>query len=82
MIVKIQDSAIKDLKKIDKTTALLIAEQIKRLELFPNIPNIKKLKSFYPPFRYRIGDYRILFDVEDDTIIVVNVKHRKDAYNP
>ena len=43
MIVKIQDSAIKDLKKIDKTTALLIAEQIKRLELFPNIPNIKKL---------------------------------------
>jgi len=30
--------------------------------------------------RYRIGNYRVLFDIENDTIIVVNIKHRKEAY--
>jgi mRNA-degrading endonuclease RelE of RelBE toxin-antitoxin system len=30
--------------------------------------------------RYRIGDYRVLFEIVDDTIVVVNIKHRKDAY--
>ena len=31
-------------------------------------------------WRFRIGDYRILFDIEDDKIIVLKVGHRKDIY--
>lgn len=31
-------------------------------------------------WRFRIGDYRIIFDVEDDTIIILKVGHRKDIY--
>ncbi len=80
MILKIQESAKKDLKKIDKKIALKILKQIQKLENYPNIPNIKRLKEHYPPFRYRIGNYRVLFDIDDDVLIVVHVKHRKDAY--
>jgi len=29
---------------------------------------------------YRVGDYRVLFEVEEETIIVVHIKHRKEAY--
>jgi len=68
MIVSIQESAKKDLKKIDKQIVLRI------------LKNIKKLKDYYPPQRFRIGDYRVLFDIVDDKIIVVNIKHRKEAY--
>jgi len=80
MIVKIQESAKKDLKKIDNSTAIRILISIKKLENYPNITNIKKLKNYHPAYRYRIGDYRVLFDVEDDAIIVVHIKHRKEAY--
>lgn len=31
-------------------------------------------------FRFRIGDYRVTFDVEDETIIILAVGHRKEIY--
>ena len=31
-------------------------------------------------WRFRIGDYRVLFDVENDGIIILKVGHRKDIY--
>jgi len=80
MIVTIQESAKKDLKKIDKTVALRILKNIKKLENYPDVANIKKLKNHYPPQRFRVGDYRVLFEIEDEKIIVVNIKHRKEAY--
>jgi len=31
-------------------------------------------------YRFRIGEYRILFDVVNNDIFVLKIKHRKDAY--
>ncbi len=80
MKIEIQESAKRDLKRIDKSTALDILKRIKVLEEYPLLSNIKKLKNHYPPFRYRIGNYRVLFDVEGETVIVVHIKHRSKAY--
>ncbi len=80
MTIEIQESAKKDLKQIDKTVAMQILKKLKNLENYPHLTNIKKLKNHYPPFRYRIGNYRVLFDIEDDILIVVHIKHRKEAY--
>ncbi len=80
MKILIQKSAIKDLKKLDNKFAQKILHNLSNLEIYPKTKNIKKLKSHYPPFRYRIGKYRVLFDVDNDEIIVVNIKHRKDSY--
>ncbi len=43
----------------------------------------KPLKGSYKGlYRYRIGDYRIIYSVEDDRLIVfvLRIRHRKDAY--
>jgi len=80
MIIRFQESAKKDLKKIDKYSAVKILKNIEKLNQYPNISNIKKLKEYYPPFRYRVGNYRILFDIEDDKIIIFNIRHRSKAY--
>lgn len=46
-------------------------------------PNIKALKgnltSFY---RYRVGDYRITYQINDETmqVLVATIKHRSEAY--
>ncbi|MGE4295786.1 MAG: type II toxin-antitoxin system RelE/ParE family toxin [Campylobacterales bacterium] len=80
MRVELQKSALKDLKSLDKPLRQRILQEIATLENLPELPNIKKLTNHYPPFRMRVGEYRVLFDVEGDLLIVVNVKHRSEAY--
>lgn len=31
-------------------------------------------------YRFRVGAYRVLFDIESDSIVVLRVQHRKDVY--
>ena len=47
-------------------------------------PNIKRLKGqFSDYYRYRIGDYRLFYKIENEKIMIfiVDIKHRKDAYD-
>ncbi len=77
--IELKPSAIKDLKHLDKKEALRIIQKIKALE--NNLSgNVKKLTHFTPEYRLRVADYRVLFEVEDQKVIVYRVKHRKDAY--
>jgi len=78
--VRIDDKAIKDLSKIHKAQAQKILSKIEALEAFPKVPNLKRLTNFEPPYRLRVGNYRVLFDVEGDTLTVYRVKHRKESY--
>ncbi len=80
MIVEVRKSAIKDLKKIDKSQRGKIKEAVKSLQNFPNLSQLKRLVNYNPKYRLRVGDYRILFDVEDDFIIVARILHRKESY--
>jgi len=80
MQVKILNKAMKDLSKIDKSQALKILKSIEYLSNYPDITNIKKLKNHNPTHRLRVGNYRVLFDIEDDIIIIGRIKHRKEAY--
>lgn len=43
--------------------------------------DVKRLAAFTPEYRLRIGDYRVLFEVIDKSVIVYRVKHRRDAYS-
>lgn len=31
-------------------------------------------------YRFRVGNYRVLFDIEDDTIVILRVQHRREVY--
>jgi len=80
MQIEIRKSAFKDLEKIDKKERVRILEAIEKLKDFPDVSNVKKLKNFNPTHRLRVGNYRVLFDVEEDSIIIGRILHRKDAY--
>ena len=68
------------LKKIDKKYQKIILEKIKLLENYPDTPNIKKLTNYYPPYRFKVGEYRVLFDVVNEVVRIVDIRHRKEAY--
>lgn len=80
MKIEIRKSAIKDLKHISEPFKTNIHNKILELKNFPNNPNIKKLTNFEPAYRLRVGDYRILFDVLDEIIVIARVLHRKESY--
>ena len=80
MIVEIDSKALKDLSKIQKQEIKKILSKIELLEEYPDVANIKKLTNFEPPYRLRVGSYRVLFDIEDGVITVYRVKHRSKSY--
>ncbi len=76
--IEINPTAIKDLKSLDRKEALRITEKIKTLE--NNLSgNVKKLTNFIPEYRLRVGDYRVLFGIEGQNVIVYRIKHGKEA---
>ncbi len=78
--INLKPQAIKDLKKMQKGDLKRI---FNGLEILADdlTGDVKRLTGFSPEFRLRIGNYRILFEIEnDDKIIVYRVIHRKDAY--
>jgi mRNA interferase RelE/StbE len=80
MQIEIRKSAIKDLKQISEPYKTTIHNKVLELKNFPNLQNIKKLTNFEPAYRLRVGDYRVLFDVEKELIIIGRVLHRKESY--
>ncbi|MEA5514861.1 type II toxin-antitoxin system RelE family toxin [Nodularia sp. UHCC 0506] len=42
--------------------------------------DVKRLTNFTPEYRLRVGDYRVLFELAEATIIIYRVKHRSKAY--
>jgi mRNA interferase RelE/StbE len=41
---------------------------------------VKRLTDFTPEYRLRVGDYRVLFEIEGKTIIIYRIRHRREAY--
>lgn len=80
MLIEIRKSAVKDLKSISEPFKTKLHDKILEFKNFPNLPNIKKLTNFEPAYRLRVGDYRILFDVVDEVIIIGRVLHRQNSY--
>jgi len=75
-------STVKDLKKLPKDVQKRIINKldfyISRtdfLKFAKSMQNIEIGKS-----RFRVGDYRIIFDIIDDDLIILAVGHRKDIY--
>lgn len=77
--IEIRKRAEKDLSSIPKSSAQRIADDIFSLE--DGITgDIKRLTNNTPEYRLRIGDYRVLFEISKDKIIIYRILHRKEAY--
>ena len=78
--------AVKELKKLDKyTSALIIGWLNKNIEGCenPRIHGKGLVENKSGQWRYRIGDYRVICEIQDDEVIVLvlEVGHRKNVYD-
>ncbi|MCX7737423.1 MAG: type II toxin-antitoxin system RelE/ParE family toxin [Candidatus Kapabacteria bacterium] len=74
----------KDLDKISDTQikmqVIRIIEEIELAKKLSDLVNVKKLSGFKAAYRIKLGDYRIGFFFENDTIELARIVHRKDIY--
>ena len=80
--IEFKRSAAKALKKIPKSDQKRVAERIDSLsEKLPD-PATTKMKGDNPFHRIRAGDYRIIYEIHGDILLIVVLKigHRKEVY--
>jgi mRNA interferase RelE/StbE len=82
--VRIRRSAAKELESLgSKKDRQRIISRVRALAGDPRPPGAEKLSGSRDRYRVRQGDYRILYEIQDDVlIIVVKIGHRRDAYRP
>lgn len=75
-------SAAKALRKLDRAAARRLLQAIERLADDPRPAGCRQLKGGDGEFRIRVGDYRIVYDIEDDrlVVLVLRVGHRREIY--
>ena len=72
--------ALRDIEKLDIVVKKQISSKILLLAKNP-LKNAKKLIDFrLGQYRWRIGNYRIIFDIEESNIVVLRIRHRKEIY--
>ena len=79
----IEHHAEKDLKKLaDSPLFSEITAKIKIYKVIPHPQGSKKIKSTHNDWRLRIGNYRVLYEINktNRTITIMRVKHRRDVY--
>jgi mRNA interferase RelE/StbE len=80
MRIEFKPRAVKDLDALDRSAARRVLEKIRGLE--NNLAgDVKRLTNFTPEYRLRVGDYRVLFEIEGDRVIIYRIKHRSRAYS-
>lgn len=83
--VEIKETARKEIKKLDKQIQATIVRFLRERVAAVDDPRQsgKALKGDMGElWRYRVGDYRIICDIQDDIIavLVLRVRHRKEVY--
>lgn len=78
--IDIQQTALRDLERLSPEIARNVLAKIAAMR-DGLTGNVKRLRQFGIDYRLRVGDYRVLFDLIADTIIVRRVLHRSKAYD-
>ena len=79
--IEIKPSAVKVLKRIPRKDQIQIVQKIKSLSENPRPLHCVRLADS-PYYRIRHGDYRIIYDIQENQLIVLVLKigHRRDVY--
>lgn len=80
--IELRPAAVRALRKLDPPVRRRLQGAIAMLAHDPRPPAARTLKG-RPGLRVRVGDYRIIYTVEDDVllIVVVTLEHRREVYD-
>ena len=72
--------ALEDMAALDKGNAHRVKQALERFAE-TGAGNVKRLQGIDPPeYRLRVGDYRVRFHQHEETVQVLRVRNRREAY--
>ena len=78
-ILEFKPRALKDLEGIPGQDRRRIFAKIENLAN-DLAGDVKKLTGMTPEFRLRVGNYRVLFEIDGGRVVIYRVRHRREAY--
>jgi mRNA interferase RelE/StbE len=80
--IEIQRDAKKELAALDKPVRERVLRAIRALADDPRPAGCKKLVGLERAWRVRVGSYRIVYEITDETllVLVIAVAHRREVY--
>ncbi len=72
--------ALRDIRRLKEDVKQRIGKALKRYGEEPLKYASKLTDPAIGTYRFRIGDYRVIFDIEGEEIVVLRVGHRRDIY--
>jgi mRNA interferase RelE/StbE len=80
--ILLRPAAIRDLKSLPSDARSRIEKAIAHLADDPRTSGTKKLVGLDDEWRLRVGDYRVLYIINDSArqIVIARVAHRREAY--
>jgi len=78
----IANSAKHDMRRLESSLQQRIATRLQILDKTPRPPGVKKLRDRENQWRIRVGDYRIIYEIDENErlVIILRIKHRREAY--
>jgi len=77
--VQFKPRAVRDIERLPSRNQAQVLGRIS--EMSEDLKgDVKRLTNFTPEYRLRVGDYRVLFEVEEKTIVIYRIRHRSKAY--
>jgi mRNA interferase RelE/StbE len=77
--IQFKPRAIRDIQRLSSRIQARILARIE--EMSKDLKgDVKCLTDYTPEYRLRVGDYRVLFEIEAQTITIYRIRHRREAY--
>ena len=77
--IRFKPRAVRDLKAFPSRMQTRIFAKIE--EISDNLSgDVKRLTDSTPEYRLRVGEYRVLFEIEGNKIVIYRIRHRREAY--
>ena len=75
-------AAVRDLGALERRNLVRVARRIDGLADNPRPPGVEKLKGAEGLWRVRVGDYRVIYTVRDEVllVLVIRIGHRREVY--
>jgi len=81
--VEVKPAARKELEALTDTVLARVFHKIESLSVAPRPAGCKKLKGYKDHWRIRIGDWRVVYIIDDvaKLVSVTRIAHRRDVYD-
>lgn len=77
--IQFKPKAVRDIERLPSRNQARVLARIE--EMSDDLKgDVKRLTNFTPEYRLRVGDFRVLFEIERETIVIYRIRHRREAY--